>query len=57
MEMDSITASAACGAVILPFDASARLTGSVPRSVDGNRAKASFIVIQVEESHWITKVL
>ena len=56
MEMDSITASAACGAVMLPPAARARAAGSVPSSVEGNSAKLSFMVAKVEVSHLITKV-
>ena len=44
MEMDSITASAASGAVMVPLLASASATGRVPISVDGNSAKLSFMV-------------
>ena len=42
---------------MLPRSARYRLTGSVPSSVDGNRANASFIVTHVEESHFTTNVL
>ena len=54
--MDSITASAAWGAVMTPPLASASATGSVPISVEGNRAKLSFMVTKVEVSHFTTKV-
>ena len=54
--MESMTASAACDAVIVPADASARLTGSVPIRVAGNSANASFMVTQVEDSHLMTNV-
>ena len=57
MDMDSITASAACGPVIVPRSASRKLTGSVPIRVEGNRANASFIGTKVEVSHLTTKVL
>ena len=57
MDMDSITASAACAAVTVPSAPSRSATGRTPNSVDGNRAKASFMVTQVEESHLTTNVL
>ena len=56
MEMDSMTASAASGAVMVPLLASASATGSVPMRVEGNRAKLSFMVAKVEASHFTTKV-
>ena len=56
MEIDSITASAACGASIFPPPASASATGSVSMSVDGKSAKLSFMVANVEESHLTTKM-
>ena len=56
MDIESITASAACGAVMLPLFASASAAGSVPISVDGNNAKLSFMVAKVEVSHLTTKV-
>ena len=56
MDMDSMTASAACGVVRVPFSASHRLMGRVPMRVDGNSAKASFMVTQVLDSHLTTKV-
>ena len=56
MEIGSITASTACGAVIRPLFASASATGSVPMSVEGKSAKLSFIVANVEVSHLTTKV-
>ena len=54
--MDSITASAACGAEMVPLFASASATGKVPIKVEGNSAKLSFIVTKVELSHFTTKV-
>ena len=57
MDMESMTHRAACAAVMAPFAASSKLTGSVPNSVAGNSAKASFMVTQVELNHLITKVL
>ena len=56
IEMESITASAACAGVIEPPLAKASAVGSVPMSVDGNRAKLSFMVAKVEASHLTTKV-
>ena len=56
MEMESITASAASGAVIIPRLARASATGSVPISVEGNSAKLSFMVKYVEDSHLTTNV-
>ena len=56
MERESITARAASATVIFPQDARYRLTGRVPINVDGNRANANFMVTQVEESHFKTKV-
>ena len=43
MEIESITASAAWGAVMTPQAASASAAGSVPMSVEGNSAKLSFM--------------
>ena len=54
--MDSMTASAAWAAVMLPPFARAKATGNTPISVDGNSAKLSFMVAKVEVSHLITKV-
>ena len=54
--MDSITASAACGAEMVPLFASASATGKVPIKVEGNSAKLSFMVTKVELSHFTTKV-
>ena len=56
IEIDSITASAACGAVIVPRFASASAAGSVPMSVEGKSAKLSFIVTNVDVSHRTTNV-
>ena len=56
MDMDSITPSAASAAVMAPPVPSHRHMGRVPSSVEGNRAKASFMVTQVEDSHLTTKV-
>ena len=56
IEMESITARAASGAVMVPRLASQSAAGSVPISVDGNRAKLSFMVAKVEASHFTTKV-
>lgn len=56
IEIDSITASAACGAVIVPQFASASAAGSVPMSVEGKSAKLSFIVTNVDVSHRTTNV-
>lgn len=43
MEIESITASAAWGAVMTPQAASASAAGSVPMSGEGNSAKLSFM--------------
>ena len=56
MEIDSITASAACAGVMTPPFASASAAGSVPMSVEGKSAKLSFMVTNVLVSHLTTKV-
>ena len=55
MEMESITASAASGGVMVPPLASASATGRVPMRVEGKRAKLSFMVTKVLVSHLTTK--
>ena len=50
MEIESITASAACAGDMVPDDARASTVGSVPISVEGKSAKASFMVTYVEAS-------
>lgn len=55
--MDNITARSSSDIVILPRIVRYRPTGSVPRIVDGNNAKVSFIVIQVEDNHFTTNFL
>ena len=57
IDMDNITARSSSDIVILPRIVRYRPTGSVPRIVDGNNAKVSFIVIQVEDNHFITNFL
>ena len=56
MERESITVSAAWGAVRTPLSARARAAGRVPMRVEGKRAKLSFMVRKVELSHFTTKV-
>ncbi len=56
MEIESMTAKAACAAVIEPPFASAKAVGSVPIRVEGKSAKLSFMVAKVEVSHLTTKV-
>ena len=57
MEIESITASAACAGDMVPDDARASAVGSVPISVEGKSANASFMVTYVEASHFTTNVL
>ena len=57
IDMDNITARSSSDIVILPRIVRYRPTGSVPRIVDGNNAKVSYIVIQVEDNHFITNFL